>query len=235
MIRAAVVEDEAKERQRIISYLRAFEKERKVSFSITEFSDGLELAEDYKGVFDILFLDIELPHLDGMKTAQRIRERDEEVLILFITNLAQYAIQGYEVGALDYMLKPVSYAAFAMKLGRAVKVLQSRPAKSLVLNQDGNVLRLPYGNIRYVEVADHQLIYHTTQGEYHEFRTLKKLEEILGEGFSRINHCYLVNLRFVEGTRDEFCLLGRDQLKISRAKKKAFLQQLSDFYLYGGH
>ena len=235
MIRAAVVEDEEKERERIISYLRAFEKERGVSFSITEFSDGLELAEDYKGVFDILFLDIELPHLDGMKTAKRIRERDEEVLILFITNLAQYAIQGYEVGALDYMLKPVSYAAFAMKLGRAAKILQGRPVQSLVLNQDGNALRLPYGNIRYVEVADHQLIYHTTQGEYREFRTLKELEEILGEGFSRINHCYLVNLRFVEGTKDEFCLLGQDQLKISRAKKKAFLQQLSDFYLYGGH
>lgn len=234
MVRVAVVEDEKKERQRIISYLKAFEKERGVEFSITEFSDGIDLADDYKPVFDVLFMDIEMKHLDGMKTAERIRERDEDVLIFFVTNLAQYAVRGYSVGALDYMLKPVSYAAFAMKLGRAIKILQGRPVQSLVLNQDGDLLRLPYGSIRYVEVADHQLIYHTTQGEYREFRSLKELEMILGKGFCRINHCYLVNLRFVEGTKEEFCLMGKDQLKVSRAKKKDFLQQLSDFYLYGG-
>ena len=234
MVRVAVVEDDVRSRKELVSYLQAFGKERGVSFSITEFTNGLDIAEDYKPVFDVVFLDIEMPLLDGMRTAERIREHDDQVLLLFITNLAQYAIQDYGVGALDYMLKPVTYAAFALKLQRAIRILESRPVKSLVLSQDGNTMRLPHGNIRFVEVVDHQLIYHTTQGEYREFRPLKELEGILGEGFSRIHHAYLVNLRFVEGIQDECCILGSDRLKISRAKKKVFMQQLSDYYRYGG-
>ena len=108
MIRIALVEDEAEVRAQLQGYVQRHTRQYGTEFAVTEFADGMELLDDYRPVYDILFLDVEMKHLDGMETARRVRELDKDVIIVFITNMAQYAIGGYAVGALDYVLKPES-------------------------------------------------------------------------------------------------------------------------------
>ena len=114
MIRIALVEDEAEVRAQLQGYVQRHTRQYGTEFAVTEFADGMELLDDYRPVYDILFLDVEMKHLDGMETARRVRELDKDVIIVFITNMAQYAIGGYAVGALDYVLKPVAlFCVFA--------------------------------------------------------------------------------------------------------------------------
>ncbi len=88
-------------------YVRRYTRQYGTEFEVTVFADGVDILEDYRAVYDIIFLDVEMKHLDGMTTAERIRQMDADVILIFITNMAQYAIKGYAVGALDYVLKPV--------------------------------------------------------------------------------------------------------------------------------
>ena len=116
MIRVAIVEDEAEIREQLMGYVQRYTRQYGTAFEVKTVADGLEILEDYRPVYDLILLDIEMKHLDGMETARRIRELDPEVMLVFITNMAQYAIKGYAVGALDYVLKPVPYFAFSQQL-----------------------------------------------------------------------------------------------------------------------
>ena len=109
MVRIAIVEDDDACRAQLEAYVRRYGGETGGEFQITSFSDGLDIAEDYRPIYDSILLDIEMPRLDGMTAAERIRSFDPGVILIFITNMAQYAIKGYEVDALDFVLKPVGY------------------------------------------------------------------------------------------------------------------------------
>ena len=97
MIKIAIVEDAV--RDQLTDYVRRYTRQYGTEFEVTCFTDGDEILENYRPAFDIIFLDVEMKRLNGMETAQRIRELDDDVLLIFITNMAQYAIKGYSVGA----------------------------------------------------------------------------------------------------------------------------------------
>lgn len=235
MVRIAIAEDDPSYRATLEDYLDRYRRENGLEAEVTTFSDGLALTEGYRPVYDLLLLDIEMPLLDGMTAAEKIRAVDEKVLIIFITNMAQYAIKGYQVDALDYVLKPVSYYAFAMKLKKALRILADRTGKQLLLSAGGNLQRLSSAELYYAEVADHQLHYHTAQGDFTATGTLRELErELAGEPFVRCNSCYLVNLAHVSGVKKDVAVVDGRELKISRPKRKEFLQALSDYYGGGG-
>ena len=120
MIHLAIVEDEQLYIDQLTEYIHRYEAEKKQKFKISVFSDGAEIVEDYKGVYDIIFLDIQMKFMNGMDAAEKIRELDPNVVIIFITNMTQYAVRGYEVDALDYIVKPVEYFSFSQKFSRAL-------------------------------------------------------------------------------------------------------------------
>ena len=126
MTRIAIVEDEAAVREQLAGYVQRYIRQYGTPFEVTEFADGMEILEDYRPQFDIIFLDIEMPELGGMDAAERIRTVDPDVVLVFVTNMAQYAIRGYEVDALDFVLKPVNYYQFSTKLARALQRVQRR-------------------------------------------------------------------------------------------------------------
>ncbi len=117
MIRIALVDDDPGARRCCASTAR-FTAEQAVEFAIEEFTDGSELTGSYAPRFDIIFLDVEMENLDGFTTARIIRETDPQVMLIFVTNMGQFAIKGYEVDALSYLLKPVPYFAFSQELKR---------------------------------------------------------------------------------------------------------------------
>lgn len=234
MLRVAIVEDDAGYANQLTEFLNRYGKENDEEIHRTIFRDGLDIVEDYQPIWDIILLDIEMPLLDGMSAAERIRSLDPSVILIFITNMAQYAIKGYEVDAMDFVLKPVNYFAFNMKLRKACRVLRERSTASVLVPADGGTRKLPVSSIRYIEVADHRLIYHSIEGNFEMFGSLKDLEATLGKDFARCNHCYLVHLKYVDGIQADNVILGQDTLKISRTKKKEFVQRVSDYYRFGG-
>ena len=96
MTRIAIVEDEAAVREQLAGYVQRYTRQYGTPFEVTEFADGMEILEDYRPQFDIIFLDVEMKHLDGMEPARRIRERDGGVLIVFITNMADFPLVNAE-------------------------------------------------------------------------------------------------------------------------------------------
>ena len=234
MLRIAIVEDNQQDACQLETLAQQYAKEYSAELEMKRFSTGMEIAEQYKPIWDIIFLDIDMPQLDGMSAAEHIRRQDPEVILIFVTNMAQYAIRGYEVDALAFFLKSVSYGAFHMKMRKAQRILSSRSTQSALLMVEGKTLKLDAADVHYVEVQDHQLIYHTRNGEYRLFGSLRSVEKQFSQGFARCNQCYLVNLRHVDGVQEDCVQVGGDTLKISRARKKEFMQNLSDYYRFGG-
>ena len=126
MISIAIVEDEEMYAKQLQQFLHQYEEENKEMFDITVYSDGDQIVNKYKSQYDIILMDVEMKFMDGMSAAEEIRKIDTEVVIIFITNMAQYAIRGYAVDALDYVLKPVSYFAFSQRLNRAISRMKKR-------------------------------------------------------------------------------------------------------------
>lgn len=231
MVRIAIVEDEASYRRELREYISRFSTEHGMEFEITEFQEGTALVENYRPVWDIILLDIQMPGLDGMETAHRIREYDQNAILIFITNLAQFALKGYEVNAYDFVVKPITYPAFAMKLQKITARIESRTEGYVLLPVARGMKKLSVSDIFYVEVINHRLYCHTEEGALQlTSGTLSALEERLVESaFCRCNSCYLVNLRYVTDIRKDSVVVGGDELTISRARKKPFLQALTAF------
>lgn len=230
MIRIALVEDDRAYREELMTFLKRYEQESAERFSITTFTDGDEIVEGYNGQFDIILMDIVMKYMNGMDAAERIRMRDSEVVIIFITNTPQYAMKGYLVDALDYVLKPVTYFSFSQRIDRALARMKKRTKKYLSVVCKGGLMKLDVSQITYVEVRDHDLIYHTTDTEYLSKGTLTDVEQSLErENFFRCNKCYLVNLEYVEGVQNNDILVAGDLVQVSRARRKALLDALNDY------
>lgn len=230
MISIAIVEDEAAYAAQLQQFLERYAKESGQEFEITTFSDGDEILEGYQAQYDLILLDVEMKFMDGMTAAEEIRKVDPEVVIIFITNMAQYAIRGYAVDALDYVLKPVSYFAFSQRLSRAIGRMKKRARRYMTVTIRGGAQKLDIDKIYYVESQGHNLIFHTAQGDYVSSGTMKDIEEKLEElNFFRCNKGYLVNLGHVDGVRDGCAIVNGHELLISRARKNDFMEALTDY------
>ncbi len=236
MLRIAIVEDELKYSELLKSYIEQYESENQEKCQVDCFKDGMTFLEMYHSDYDLVCLDIEMPVLNGIEVAHDLRKVDKTVLIIFITNMAQYAIHGYEVDAFDYVVKPVGYYPFSIKLKRATRRIRERTGNSMLLPFEEEDKRVPIKDILYVEVHSHTVSYYTYYGIAFMTGTLKQIEEKLkDEYFVRCNSCYLVNLRHVTGIKDESVLVEGKPLKISRSKKKDFMKELSKFYASAYH
>lgn len=230
----AIVEDSPPEVEKLKEYIARYSEENKIELKVTHFESGILFLEKYNPVYDIILLDIGLPEMNGMETAERLREIDKSTTIIFVTNMAQFAVRGYEVDAFDFVVKPVSYSNFVLKLKRALNKLSSRGEQEVVITSGGNIYRLPSSQIKHIEISGHNLSYYTNYGVLESYGNLKEVESKLGSKmFVRCNSCYLVNLNYVRAVEGYSVLVGDKQLQISRPKRKAFMQALNDF-LGGG-
>ncbi len=231
MIRIAIVEDEAQYRKQLQEFLQRYEQEKGERFDAVCYSDGDEIVEDYHAQFDMILMDVQMRFMDGMTAAEKIREKDSEVVIIFITNMRQYAIRGYEVEALDYMVKPITYFAFSERLNRAVGRMRRKTRHTITVNVRGGVTRMDAADLLYVESQGHTLIYHTAGKNYEAAGTMKEAEETLTPyNFCRGNKGYLINLDHVSGIQDGCAQVGGESLLLSRSRKNAFMEALTNYW-----
>lgn len=236
MIHVGIAEDDASYAEQLQKYLLRYQEESGVTIKVDLFSDGMQLVQDYAPIYDLLILDISMPLLDGMKTAEAIRTQDPAVLIMFITSMKQYAIESYRVDAFDYVLKPIRYCALQMKLDKAVGIIERRASRYIMIRTEGADVRIDVSEITYIEVLGHHVTIHTESGDYETYSSLKKVEaDLAPDHFSRCNKDYLVNLQHVVyiGT-DVVRLTEGTELAISRLRRKEFLQAAADYYGNGG-
>lgn len=231
MMRIAVVDDEQEQRTQLEDCLRRYGQETGTGLDVVQFGDAQEFLRQDPGGFDVVLLDIQMPGLDGMTVARQLRARNQRLVLIFVTNMAQFAIEGYAVDAMDFILKPVSYYRLAATLTKARSRLQTDTGVVLVLHTKDGTYRLDSARVHYIEMFNHHTIFHTEDGVFDTTGSLKKLEEQLaGQSFARCNNGYLVNLRYVRGVEGSDVVVGGDRLLISRTRRKAFLQRLSEFF-----
>ncbi len=230
MIHIAIVEDDLKYMQQLAGYVKRYNEENNEVIDIKTFPDGGDIVYNYKAVYDIIFLDIQMKIMDGMKAAQNIRKMDESVILIFITNMAQYAIQGYSVNAMDFVLKPVNYSAFSEELSKAIRRLKERTRSHLTIKQEEGMIRLDVNAVTYIECQGHKIMIHTKNDTYNTIGTMKSMEQqMMKYKFSRCNNCYLVNLRHVESILQNTVTVAGKKLQISRPRKKVFMDALADY------
>ncbi len=234
LLKIIIVEDDPKAEELLRSYLDRFAEETGRLFSVTAFNDGRRFLEEYDSSGDMIFMDIDLKDENGMEIMKRLRKRDKNVIVIFVTNLAQYAVEGYSVDALDFIVKPVTYYNFSLKLKRAMVRLGSRQDKTIkIMLKGGGEKFLSVSAIKYVEIMNHTLCYHTTKGDFMTLGSMTRVsEELKGYTFALCSRCYLVNFRYVEGVDQFDVIVDGERLQISHLKRKEFLQKMN-FYLSG--
>lgn len=233
MIRIAIVEDEVEYRENICNCLNTIQTESGFSFSITTYGDGLRFLTDYHEQFDLVLMDVGLPDLNGMTVAQKLRERDQNVLLIFITSMAQFALKGYSVRALDYIVKPFSYDEFALKMRRAVGEVAKKKNDIFPISTENGKVFLSVSDIAYIEVKGHKLIFHKIDGEKIENKgrfSLTKAEEQFGrDGFIRCNNSYLLNPRYIQKIGKDMVSIADAEIPISRLMRNKFMEQLATY------
>ena len=230
MINLAIVEDEDSYASQLAEFITKYQLESGNSFNVTRFKDGDEITNGYNSRFDIILMDIEMKFMDGMTAAEEIRKLDQNVVIMFITNMTNYAIRGYQVDALDYVLKPVSYFAFSQKLERAISRIRKSESNVITIDVSSGVKKLDIDNIFYIESEGHNLNFYTRGGEFTIRARLSDYEAQLAQyNFFPSHKGYLVNLKHVDGVENGCCHIAGKQLLISRARKSDFMNALTDY------
>lgn len=230
MVQIAIAENDDFYVQQLVEYLDRYKQENGINIAVDIFTDGAMLVKRYDKDYNIVLLDIDMPILNGMATAKEIRRIDAAVIIIFITNMAQYAIKGYSVGALDYLLKPITYFAFSQCLQKAIARADKPLAQYITISSGRGIQKLNLQNIYYIESQGNSLLYHTSSGEYKIIGTLKSVEASLKDkSFERGHSGYLINLFHVDAINGDFAIVQGKKLPISRSRKANFMKAFSSY------
>lgn len=226
----AIIEDEEAMSNQLVSYFAKFGKDYNESFSFAIFNNAETFLKNYKKEYSVVLMDINLPGMNGMECVKKLREIDDTVLVVFVTNLSQFAVDGYEVKAFDFVVKPISYYNFSLKLKRALSHLSSLNNYELIISTKDKKYFININQLIYIEIRNHTIIYHLVNEEIKGSGTLKSLYiNLKKHHFAFCNQCYLVNLAFVKGIDDGFLLINNEKIRIASSRKKSFMQELTAY------
>lgn len=232
MLHIAICDDETDFVTHLTTLIQQYAAETGEEIKTTAYYDGMELVERYDTSIDLIFLDIQMRLLDGLHTAQRIRELDENVGIIFLTTLTQYGLEGYQYQAADYIIKPIKYVRLKAELNQWLKKHRHNDSPSIVVVNDSGKYKITLKSLRYAETFNRKLLLHTEQENIISYKSMKEMEQELSQaGFVRCHTSYLVNLFYVKGVQKlEITLITGEQIPISQPKRKAFMEQLTRYW-----
>lgn len=230
MIKIAIVEDEEKWSKTYLQYLNRYVSETHETITSEFFANGMDFISDYNGGFDIILMDIAMPHMDGLEAARRLRAVDSAVCLIYVTTLSQYAVNGYEVGAFDFLVKPVGYDLFKIKLTKAISSSVKIKKAVFPITVANGMRIVPISEITHIESNKHYLYFHTAKEEYKMRGLLDDVKEFFLENhFATINRSLLVNLAYVEGYTTTEVTVAGEEIPLSRVYKADFLDRLARF------
>ena len=231
MYRILIVEDTPAESDNLRAMLSRYGIEHGEQFAVDVMASAVEY-DDKRPAADLIFMDIDMPGMNGIEAAEALRERDEETLLIFVTNLAQYAVHGYAVDALDFIVKPVSYDDFELRMDRAMRQLRKRTGATVTLPTADGSRVIAVRDIVYVDILRHDLYYHV-DGLAEPLRlrgSIKAAAEGLGADFARISSSCLINMAHVRLIRQGSVMLSTgEELFYSRGCRKEALEMLNAY------
>ena len=233
MLQLAVCDDEKVFRSDLRKILGTELELCGIDYHISEFTSGEELiAGIEKADCQILFLDIEMKGIDGVEAARRLRETKRQMEIVFVTSYADFVFQGYEVRALNYILKPYEPEKIAAVLHTALEALDIEAEKYYVIDQRGGSIRVPLSSVKYFS-SDRRTVHAvTTEQEYTFYEKLSDLETELPDTFVRIHNRYLVHLKYLEAVRQNTAVVDGEELPVSRSCKSGLSIAFAKYMLH---
>ena len=231
MYRIAIVEDDSEAITVLQSFVERFFAESGIEVEVKSFANPLRFLESAAEGFALVFMDIDMPVMDGMEAARRLRAVDDQTVFVFVTNLSTLAANGYEVDAADFIVKPLDYDIFAVKMQRIMRLVRRSEATMTMVRTPEGIRMVRLDAIRFVEVQGHRIFFHTDDGVICTRGTLKDVAVELGsESFALCNKCYLVNLARVEAIDKLYATVGGEQVQVSRPRRQDFLRALAAYH-----
>lgn len=230
-LRILVVEDDSRQAERLMAMLDRYATEHGQDFDIVHLSSALEFAERHPGA-DAIFMDMGLPGMSGMEAARVLCGYDEETPLIFVTDLAQFAVDGYSVDALDFIVKPFEYRAFAPRMDRVMRILERRHHETVAIQTPDGTTIVDLKDILYIETYRHDLHYHLANGRVLRRRcSLTELEEQLeSKGFVRISANTLANMaQLAQIQSNTLTLRNGEELSFGRSRRKQALETISAY------
>lgn len=198
---------------------------------IVLFSCGEELLKSDKQI-DILFLDIQMSGIDGMKTAKGLRKKDKNVILIFVTAVEKYVFHAFDVGAFHYIVKPIDDEKFSDVLCRAVDELNSQKLSVkeqeetyLMVNNGGVHRKVVIEDIIYAEVFNRKVVIHKINEQIEYYGKMSELEEITGDNFFRPHRAYLINFKYVEKYDANTIYLEKGSVLMAKQKYPEFVKK----------
>lgn len=232
MLNIVICDDEQGFVHQLGGLLKRYGSESGVEIRIQVYYDGSELVKNYREDTDLIFLDIRMNQMDGLKTAEQIRRTDEKVGIIFLTSIAQYAVEGYRYQALNYIIKPIRYARLKSEMDRWLKKYRLNSSPFLLVTNDTGRFKIFLKSLRYIETFNRNLLLHTENADLVSYKSMKAIEqELNGQGFVRCHTSYIVNLMYVKGVKKlEVSLITGELIPVSQPKRKEFMEQLAEYW-----
>lgn len=230
-MKIAVVDDSKAAADTLIGYIHQYCNHDDLQVVIDYFPNADKFIFHYTPSYDCVFMDIDMPGTDGISCAKELRKIDANVLLLFSTSFAQYAINGYEVDALDYLVKPYRYEEFRVAFERVRKRVNSfENTRIEISNREGRIV-VPVNAVYYIEQRVHSHVFHTDSGDYEEYGTMGSLDRMLQKHVSlfRVGASYIINLKYVTKVEGNTLTIKSNDIRISRSRKRDLMQKLNDY------
>lgn len=232
MIHIAICDDEKEFVTYLTDLLDRYAAETGEEIKVTAYYDGMELIEKYDTGIDLIFLDIQMRLMDGLRAAEYVRRMDEKVGIIFLTTLTQYGLEGYKYQAANYIIKPMKYVRLKAEMDQWIKRHRKDDSPSMVIANDSGKYKVFLKSLRYVETFNRNLLLHTEQENIICYKSMKEMERKLQDkGFVRCHTSYIVNLFYVKGIKKlDIELVTGEIIPVSQPKRKEFMEQLADYW-----
>ncbi len=229
MLLLAIVDDDRDEANALSALIAQYFAKHDRSYMFRTFHDPLDFIRSTEN-YDIVFMDIRMDKLDGIEVARIMRKINTNCMLIFVTHMAQLAIKGYEVDALDFIVKPADQYSINYVLDKAIARLDSTSATLIAIKTSEGIVSLSSGDITYVEVFDHNLVYHTTKGVYDARGRLSDvIRKLDPKRFIVCNRSFVVNMRYVSNISGDFLTVEGTQISISKSHRKEIMQRFSNF------
>lgn len=229
----AVVDDEEESLDLLKGYIDSYfsETDPTREYKVDRYTSGVNFLSSPFHAYDIVFMDIRMPTMNGLDTAREFREENPNACLIFVTAMAEMAIHGYEVSAMDFLLKPLGYAEFSRSLKKSVARVSYNLQEHITIVRSRRFVKLSVRDLLFVESRKHKLIYHTVAGDIESWGSMSEAEGQLApyNSFARCNSCYLVNLRYVDEITVNEVFLSSYRLTISRTRKANFMAEFKRY------
>lgn len=231
MIKIAICDDEPHFIERIEKMLRVYEEKSKQSFLIKKYEKPLKLSGAFKEGFQIYFLDLQMPNMNGLELAKAIRKIDDRAVIFFVTSYREYVFESFQYDVANYIIKPITQIQIDSEMNRVLRKLNTFGMEYLTVKNEKGYLKIYFSDIQFIETHGRNVLIHCQDGkkEIGHFKMQDLEQQLDSSSFIRCHNGYIVNVDYIEGIHElTVKLLPGDIIYTTKTRKKQLIKKLAE-------